>query len=903
MAKITSAGRLYRTEVDIDTTNRDIGLTKTTTGNTLSDDGVSLQALYSYLKNVWRLTDFTSAIASSSGTTVTFDDVTIDVDVAGLTTGTKYQIKTAGDANWTDIGSPDSTVGTVFTYNGAAITGTTGEASTRGNSLNILPGMKVSISAGAGTLAGGFATVVSVAADGSTMVLDKTASPVMDNTTELLVVNHLIEYPFPLVAITPEQFEFGFDWTMETNTDRKLLRDAGWQELSVGEVDGPKYVGIVSLGTIDTVTLGAGVDSTADITLVMDGVTGITVGMEARVQSGTGTIPPNTKVVSIDSPTQVTLSAAHGGNFDGDEVILFGDRVYYAFYDSSAQTWTTPVDFDFLGPVNEAILVDDAVNPAGDFTNQVLSLFIRTEGKTYGKSATPDIGIPDAGGTNVGNINFQVYRFPLSEATDLDYLASDGITPTVTDVQIQAAAGAGQKYDAVVVSTTADDTSVGTTIPVTSTTGIIAGSYVYSEQNGGNEKLQANTRVVSINAGVSVVVDKTPTTALVNGDDIRFINGPHIIYHNLDQLSGDYFSTDLNNANSSFGVTINARNGSSVNGQLTLKELYAWVQYQLRQSGSIDFDADIEAGTAGIQNGKTSDTMLKFVGAVLESVNLLTPSSAQWGVGNLDRATVTDGTGVLFYNWPSGVIGNVKLRDNDGDLEAFPKIATGFISFGDVATSNLLADSAASFTMFFTYTQQHEEAASTGLTYSGNATGVGTITRDAGNFTYDIDTDSYMKFTGFTNDGLDGVFKVTTGVSAGGGAVINVSYIDDLSNQGGYATSQTATGFLRFNPVDSPDAVIVQDSTDTEIQGTLASGVGTPALNADSKYEWSFAYTANTQPNQGAEEDRITETDVPVTIRAVGTNKAQWISSNFTIADASGQDFSVIAPLERNYAP
>ena len=160
-----------------------------------------------------------------------------------------------------------------------------------------------------------------------------------------------------------------------------------------------------------------------------------------------------------------------------------------------------------------------------------------------------------------------------------------------------------------------------------------------------------------------------------------------------------------------------------------------------------------------------------------------------------------------------------------------------------------------------------------------------------------------MKFTGFTNDGLDGVFKVTTGVSAGGGAVINVSYIDDLSNQGGYATSQTATGFLRFNPVDSPDAVIVQDSTDTEIQGTLASGVGTPALNADSKYEWSFAYTANTQPNQGAEEDRITETDVPVTIRAVGTNKAQWISSNFTIADASGQDFSVIAPLERNYAP
>ena len=902
MAKITSAGRLYRTEVDIDTTNRDIGLTKTTTGNTLSDDGVSLQALYSYLKNVWRLTDFTSTIASSSGTTVTFDDVSIDVDVAGLVTGTKYQIKVAGDANWTDIGSPDSTVGTVFTYNGVAITGTTGEASTRGNSLNILPGMKVSISAGSGTLAGGFATVVSVAADGSSMTLDQTPSPVMDDTTELLVVNHLIEYPFPLVAITPEQFEFGFDWTMETNTDRKLLRDAGWQELSVGEVDGPKYVGIVSLGTIDTVTIGAGVDSTADTTLAVDTITGITVGMEVRVLSGTGTIPANTKVVSIDGANQITLSAAHGGNFDGAEVLLMGDRVYYAFYDTSTETWTSPVDFDFLGPVNEAIQIDNAVDDAGDFSNQVLSLFIRTEGKTYGKSSTPDIGIPDAGGTGTGNINFQVYRFPLSEATDLDYLAADGVTPTVTDVQIEAADAAGQKYDAVIVDTTITGVNSGTTLNVNDATGIVVGSYVYSEQIGGNEIFAGGTRVASVD-GTEITLNKAIQVTTAGAEDVKFINGPHIIFHNLDQVSGQYFTTDLNNANSSFGVTINARDGSSANGQLTLKELYSWVQYQLRQSGSIDFDSDIEAGNTGTQNGKTSDAMLKFVGLVLESVNLLTPNSAQWGVGNLDRATVTDGTGVLFYNWPSGVIGNVKLRDNDGDLESFPKIATGFISFGDLATSNLLADAAASFTMFFTYTQQHEEAASTGLTYSGDAAGVGTITRDAGNFTYDIDTDSYMKFTGFTNDGLDGVFKVTSGVSAGGGDVISVSYIDDLSNQGGYATSQTATGFLRFNPVDSPDAVIVLDSTNNEIQGTLASGVGTPALNVDSKYEWSFAYTANTQPNQGAEEDRITETEVPVTIRAVGTDKAQWISSNFTIADASGQDFSVIAPLERNYAP
>ena len=905
MAKITSGGRLYRSEVVIDTDDRDINLVKTTTGNQLSDDGVSLQALYSYLKNVWRVTDFQTSTAgesidtpSANQTTITFDDVTIAA--ASITAGQKVRIKTAGNTVWTDFGAPDSTVGTVFVSTSGSVTGT-GEATIAGNSLDILPGMKVQIASGTGALTGGEATVLSVT--DSAMVIDQNPSTPTDATTVFTVINHLIEYPFPLVAITPEQFEFSFGWTMLDNTARKLLRDAGWQELDTGAVDGPKYTGIISLGTIDTVTLGAGADAVADATLVMDSTTGITVGMEARVQSGTGTIPADTKVVSIDSPTQITLSAAHGGDFDGNEVLLFGDRVYYAFYDTNNETWTTPVNFDFLGPVNEAVLVDDAVNDAGDFTNQVLSLFIRTEGKTYGKSATPDIGIPDAGGTGAGNINFQVYRFPLSEGGDLDYLDAAGTAATSTDVEIEAAQGAGGKYDAVVVATTADATSVGTTINVTTTTGIIAGSYVYSIQDGGNEKLQANTRVVSINAGVSVVVDKAPTTDLVNTDDIRFVNGPHIIYHNLDQASGDYFSTDLSNANSQFGVTINARDGSALNGQLTLKELYSWVQYQLRQSGTIDFDLDIEGGTAGTQLGQTSDSLVQFVGSTLQSKNLLTPSSAAWGVGNLDRATVTDGTGVLFYNFTGSTV-NVALRDNTGVLRVFPILSDGTIAFGGTS-GFLLQDAAASFTMFFTYSRQHAET----LSWSGTNAGVGTITRDAGNFTYDVPTGSYLKFTGFTGAGLEGVFEVTTGINSGVGDSISVTFIDDLSNQGLYATSDAAAaGNLQFNPVDSPDAIIVLDATSTEIQGTLASGVGTPALTANgaTEYAWTFAYSTNNQPGVTPAvvdgENRPLASDTPVTVRAVGTDKAQWVSQDFTITSGQGQTFTVLSAQERNYA-
>ena len=69
----------------------------------------------------------------------------------------------------------------------------------------------------------------------------------------------LIKYPFPMVAITAEQFEFVEDWTLtdgqETPTalfnSKKLIRDAGWAERGSGATGITKeYAGIISLGTL-----------------------------------------------------------------------------------------------------------------------------------------------------------------------------------------------------------------------------------------------------------------------------------------------------------------------------------------------------------------------------------------------------------------------------------------------------------------------------------------------------------------------------------------------------------------------------------------------------------------------------------------------------------------------------
>jgi len=61
----------------------------------------------------------------------------------------------------------------------------------------------------------------------------------------------LIPYPFPMVSITPEQFEFIEDWVPANDTTRNLIRTAGWREITAADAVEREYMGIISLGNID----------------------------------------------------------------------------------------------------------------------------------------------------------------------------------------------------------------------------------------------------------------------------------------------------------------------------------------------------------------------------------------------------------------------------------------------------------------------------------------------------------------------------------------------------------------------------------------------------------------------------------------------------------------------------
>lgn len=152
-----------------------------------------------------------------------------------------------------------------------------------------------------------------------------------------------IKFPFPMEAITPEQFEFINGWKPANDTTRKLIRNAGWSEKTSSGTVLRKYMGVVSLGSIGV-----------------------------------------------------------------------ADQPYYR-WNSDVKT-----NFTYAGPVNEAVQIyGDATNGNFNYSDggDSFTIYLREQGKTFGSSNNLIIG--------ASTLTYQVYRFPLSNTTDLKISASD----------------------------------------------------------------------------------------------------------------------------------------------------------------------------------------------------------------------------------------------------------------------------------------------------------------------------------------------------------------------------------------------------------------------------------------------------------------------------------------------
>ena len=193
----------------------------------------------------------------------------------------------------------------------------------------------------------------------------------------------LIAYPFPLIAITPEQFEWRYGWSPADDSSRSLIRTAGWREFGTdNSTQLREYIGTISLGNID--------------------------GDQNQDEAGNQ------------------------------------HKVYYGWFNNSTGVAVSgPTDYNFPGEVNQAVQTfGNADNGNFDRRTNVLRLFIRQEGKTFDQTDTTDIGL--VGGAQ---LPYNTQRFPLVENNDLKLIGTGTeASPQFSDAIIEAARGDGQKY-------------------------------------------------------------------------------------------------------------------------------------------------------------------------------------------------------------------------------------------------------------------------------------------------------------------------------------------------------------------------------------------------------------------------------------------------------------------------
>lgn len=202
----------------------------------------------------------------------------------------------------------------------------------------------------------------------------------------------LINYPFPLIAITPEQFEWRYGWRPADDTSRTLIRTGGWREFAINNSSLLReYVGTISLGNIE--------------------------GTPREENAGENQ-----------------------------------HKVYYAFFDPTtkapvtAAVGATARDYTYSGEVNEAVQTFLDSNGDGtpfyDYRSNILRLFIRSQpfqapntgvAYTFDQTDTVDIGL-----TAGSQLPYNTQRFPLVEGVDLKI--------NVTDAVIAANQNTNEKY-------------------------------------------------------------------------------------------------------------------------------------------------------------------------------------------------------------------------------------------------------------------------------------------------------------------------------------------------------------------------------------------------------------------------------------------------------------------------
>ena len=640
-------------------------------------------------------------------------------------------------------------------------------------------------------------------------------------------------YPFLFDAITPEQMEMRKGWEHASVTSEKAVRTGGWRYIDTdnGNKIVKEFVGAVSLGTFedtanDTAYYVLGDDPT-DTAAAVDFDFAGPVNEPILVYENLGN-PATCDFATTSTITRSAGSFITDGYAVGGQVTVLGST---GGLNDGTFTVTAVVALTLSVTATPFTTGTDTGAELAVNNRNAVALFLRvrdgdTNGKTFAKSKLSDIGV-----TEVDN---KVFRFPLTNVTDLNILATDAAiagTPW-SDITLQYFAtafsididGATNRLFGVVVNVgtfAGVDGSTVTTSVLTSALGEIPVSTAY---DGGTIYMTSGA-----DEGLNFpIVSTTATTVTITGT----------------------FSTDTLQ---SFYLEKATPIVADKN------EIYEKIQFSLRQASDINL-----AGGGGVVTGKTADALAVFEGPDLKLGKSL-PINPEGG-----------GSGVTVLGFDANDTNNLFFFDNAGTQYNYPFVAAGNM----LVNQNAVDDAGpAEYVMYFEYTEQFIQ---TDIAVTASAGATMTLTNAGSyNFTTEHTNGDFIKLSGFTNPENDGQYEITdAGITS-----TTMDLTKRFNADGPIDETAGASVSIDKNPIDSDDAIVVNDNSGTPITGTIG-GTTIP---------FDFDYDNNVQGG------RTAATTANIVVRVLGTDVAVNAEASSSITRATGLSVSVTAPLERNY--
>lgn len=440
-----------------------------------------------------------------------------------------------------------------------------------------------------------------------------------------------IPFDFPMVSITPEQFEFVDDWEPANDTTRNLIRTAGWREITSANDVKREYLGAISLGNIDaadtayyafssdvsatnsafTGTINQGIQTFGDATNGNFDKRSDTLTLYIRVQGKTYDQVTTADIgvsglsyiayrFPLSEGNDLNISASDG---DIDTLAPYTGMsiTYYSSAQSSGSLFTSDLNG---GPYNFGITIDanngstqqvyefvqrqlrlttDIDSDADDKVGQLQDALLEFVGSNL---QTLNASNPDGGGTGVAIINSN--SNDTNNLTMRDNTETSRTFPFVSAGSINFNTNLQNDSDAIYRMFFTKTESVSVSDLAISGS---SGSTASIDSAGGNlPTLAQNDYIIisdatnSVNNGIWQVTDASPTTSQF---DATKTDGETVV--NETAFSG---SIDLNPFGTTDAILVDDNSGSDISGTVSAQS-------------SISFDFDYDGNTQG---GRTSGT-------------------------------------------------------------------------------------------------------------------------------------------------------------------------------------------------------------------------------------------------------------------------------------------------------